>query len=163
MAGGVLTPHKLPRVIGSLPSTTQAQPQYDNSDENGQCYSSDIYQQARKHTISCVVSVGIDNFAEWSLQRNIFLVAEYLPGKENVAAGQKLRLLKDHCDWMLNPQVFSQIQQVMGPLQIDLFASHLTKQLPTFYSWKPDQETQGRMRSIKIGLRGGDLPTLHGA
>ena len=31
----------------------------------------------------------------------------------------------------------------MGPLQIDLFASQLTKQLPTFYSWRADPEAQG--------------------
>ena len=80
---------------------------------------------------------------EWSLQRKIFLVAEHLPGKENVAADQESRLMKDRCDWMLNPQVFSQIQQAMGLLQIDLFASRLTKQLPIFYSWRPDPEAQG--------------------
>jgi len=80
---------------------------------------------------------------EWSLQRGIFLIAEHLPGIENVAADQESRLMRDRCDWMLNPQVFSQIQQVMGPLQIDLFASRLTKQLPTFYSWRPDPEAQG--------------------
>ena len=36
------------------------------------------------------------------------------------------------------PQVFQQIQLLMGPLQTDLFASRLTKQLPNFYSWRPD-------------------------
>ena len=80
---------------------------------------------------------------EWSLQRNIFLVAEHLPGKENVAADQESRVMKDRCDWMLNPVVFNQIQQVMGAVQIDLFASRLTKQLPTFYSWRPDPEALG--------------------
>ena len=80
---------------------------------------------------------------EWSLQRKIFLITEHLPGKENVAVDQESRLMKDRCDWMLNPQVFSQIQQAMGPLQIDLFASRLTKQLPIFYSWRPDPEAQG--------------------
>ena len=43
---------------------------------------------------------------------------------------------KDRCDWMLNPQVFQQIQMLMGPLQTDLFASRL----PNFYSWIPDPE-----------------------
>ena len=28
----------------------------------------------------------------------------------------------------------------MGPLQTDLFASRLTKQLPSFFSWRPDPE-----------------------
>jgi len=30
----------------------------------------------------------------------------------------------------------------MGPLEIDLFASCLTKQLPRFYSWRPDQDAK---------------------
>ena len=66
-----------------------------------------------------------------------------MPGKENVAADQELRLMKYRCNWMLNPQVFNQIQQAMGPLQIDLFVSRLTKQFPMFYSWRPDPEAQG--------------------
>ena len=30
----------------------------------------------------------------------------------------------------------------MGPLEIDLFASRLTRQLPRFYSWRPDPEAE---------------------
>ena len=46
--------------------------------------------------------------------------------------------MRDRCDWMMHPNLFSQIQQVMGPLEVDLFASRLTHQLPRFYSWRPD-------------------------
>jgi len=28
----------------------------------------------------------------------------------------------------------------MGPLEMDLFTSHLTRQLPHFYSWRADPE-----------------------
>ena len=79
---------------------------------------------------------------DWCIQKNIFLLAEYLPGKDNVAADQESRSMKDRCDWMLNPQVFDQINQHLSPLEIDLFASHLTKQLPSFYSLRPDPEAQ---------------------
>ena len=77
---------------------------------------------------------------DWCIQRDVFLVAEHLPGKDNITADRESRTMKDRCDWMLNPQVFQQIQLQMGPLQIDLFASRLTKQLPSFYSWRPDPE-----------------------
>ena len=77
---------------------------------------------------------------EWCLQRNVFLVAEHLPGKDNIVADRESRLTRDRCDWMLNPLVFQRIQQQMGPLQTDLFASRLTKQLPSFFSWRPDPE-----------------------
>ena len=43
---------------------------------------------------------------------------------------------------MINPKVFQQICQSLGPLQIDLYASHLTKQLPHYYSWRLDPEAE---------------------
>ena len=50
------------------------------------------------------------------------------------------RRVKDRCDWMLNPRVFAHLSSAMGPLQIDLLASHLTRQLPHSFSWRPDPE-----------------------
>ncbi len=41
---------------------------------------------------------------------------------------------------MLNPQIFAQLHSVMGPRHVDLFASRLTRQLPRFFSWRPDPE-----------------------
>ena len=78
----------------------------------------------------------------WCLQQNIFLIAEYLPGEENTVADEESRNVKDRCDWMLNPRIFRQVQALMGPLEIDLFASRLTKQLQRFYSWRPDPEAE---------------------
>jgi len=43
---------------------------------------------------------------------------------------------------MLNPGVFSLIQSKVGPCKIDLFASQLTRQLPRFFSWRPDPEAE---------------------
>ena len=77
---------------------------------------------------------------EWCLQRNVFLVAEHLPGKDNIVADRESRLTRDRCDWMLNPLVFQRIQQQMGPLQTDLFTSRLTKQLLSFFSWRLNPE-----------------------
>ena len=44
--------------------------------------------------------------------------------------------------WEWRLLVFQQIQQSLGSLQIDLFASCLTKQLPRYYSWRPDSEVE---------------------
>jgi len=77
---------------------------------------------------------------DWCIQRDVYLVAEHLPGKDNITADRESRSTRDRCNWMLNPQVFQKIQWQMGPLQIDLFASRLKKQLPNFYSWRPDPE-----------------------
>ena len=43
----------------------------------------------------------------WCLRRNIWVMAEHLPGVKNLAADSESRTIKDRCDWMLNPQVFS--------------------------------------------------------
>ena len=81
---------------------------------------------------------------EWCIQRNLFLVAEHLPGQQNVLADHESRSLRDQCGWMINPQLFCQIQDQLGPCQIDLFASRLTRQLPMarYYSWRIDPEAE---------------------
>ena len=65
-----------------------------------------------------------------------------IPGEKNTVADEKSRNVKNRCDWMLNPLVFKQILTLLGPLEIDLCASCLTKQLPRFYSWRPDPEAK---------------------
>jgi len=79
---------------------------------------------------------------EWCLSRGITVVAEHLPGRDNVTADQESRSTRDRCDWMLNRPVFQAIQQQMGPLELDLFASRLTAHLPRYYSWRPDPEAE---------------------
>ena len=78
----------------------------------------------------------------WCVERNITLLAEHLPGHLNIQADEESRTAKDRCDWMLNQSIFQRINSVMGPLEMDLFASCLTKQLPRFYSWRPDPEAE---------------------
>ena len=74
----------------------------------------------------------------WCLQRDILLTAQHLPGKENVIADRESRVMKDRSDWMLNPVIFCRIQEHFSYLEVDLFATRLTHQLPRFYSWRPD-------------------------
>ena len=79
---------------------------------------------------------------EWCIQKGITLQAEHLPGNLNIVADLESQTAKDRCDWMINPRMFQQIQQSLRPLEIDLFAARLTKQLPRYYSWKPDPEAE---------------------
>ena len=74
----------------------------------------------------------------WAMQRNIFLTAEYLPGVTNIVADEESRTARDRCDWMIHPQIFAHLQRKMGPIEVDMFASRLTHQLPRFFSWRPD-------------------------
>lgn len=74
----------------------------------------------------------------WCLERNIFIHAEHLPGRENVRADWQSRHASDCSDWRLHPSVFRQLQDRVGPFSIDLFASRTNTQLPTYCSWKLD-------------------------
>jgi len=38
--------------------------------------------------------------------------------------------------------VFAELNQLWGPLELDLFASCLSTQLPCFYSWRPDPQAE---------------------
>ena len=78
------------------------------------------------------------NLWVWCLVRNIQIIAQHLPGSSNNIADEESRTLRDRSDWMLHPRVFNRINHLFGPLEVDLFASRLTTQLPAFYSWRPD-------------------------
>ena len=58
---------------------------------------------------------------------------------------------------MIHPELFVRIHQEMGPLDVDLFASRLTYQLPRFYSWKTGS-SGGSHRCIHPGLE--SIPRL---
>ncbi|XP_056408500.1 uncharacterized protein LOC130311793 [Hyla sarda] len=77
------------------------------------------------------------------LDKNIVLKAEYLPGLSNIVADWNSRYLIDNSDWKLDHQIFLQINSLWGPLSIDLFASRLNRQIPQFFSWRPDPEALG--------------------
>ena len=74
----------------------------------------------------------------WCLERNIHITAQHLPGKLNYLADTESRVMMDRSDWRLNPITFQKIDRLFGPLEVDLFASRLTTQLQTFFSWRPD-------------------------
>ena len=74
----------------------------------------------------------------WALQRDITLTAQHIPGVSNIVADTESRTVRDRTDWKLSPEIFSQINQIFGPLEVDLFASRLTHQLPCYFSWRLD-------------------------
>ena len=79
---------------------------------------------------------------EWCIERRITLVAEHIPGKRSTIADSESHMIRNHWDWKLNPVIFSRIQQRFGPLQIDLFPSWISAQLPRFFSWSPDPQAE---------------------
>ena len=77
---------------------------------------------------------------EWCIRNNIITHAEHLPVRENVRADWESRHIKDSIDWMLQRDIFLQLETRLGPFSIDLFASRTNTQLPVYCSWHPDPE-----------------------
>ncbi len=98
-----------------------------------QHHSSGLHQQLGRHSVQATALA--QELWLWCLERGIHLTAQHLPGKENVIADAESRVMRDRSNWMLN---VIKIQETLGPLEVDLFASRLTTQLPRFYSWRLD-------------------------
>ncbi len=60
---------------------------------------------------------------DWCEKRNLFLLAQHIPGKTNVEADTKSRVKQDLNDWMLHPKV---IAPLIRHCTVDLFASRLS-------------------------------------
>ena len=83
------------------------------------------------------------NIWNFCLQNGISLQATYLPGAENTTADRLSRLATvDKNDWRLHSKIFRLLQQLWGPMDVDLFASRLSRQVPRYVSWRPDPFAQ---------------------
>ena len=65
---------------------------------------------------------------QWCLQRGITLSAEHL--QEFTTADAESRNFHSSAEWQLLPSVFTRINILLGPCQMDLFATRLNHQLP---------------------------------
>lgn len=72
----------------------------------------------------------------WCESRGISLEAFFIPGRLNTAADAESRAKGDSSDWRLCADVFNEIAR-LWPVDIDLFASAWSSQLPEFCSWRP--------------------------
>ena len=78
----------------------------------------------------------------WCMNRKIWLSSAHIPGVKNTIADRCSRVFKDHTEWMLDPKLFNKINALWGPLEVDIFASRLNKQLPRYVAWKPDPHAE---------------------
>ena len=78
----------------------------------------------------------------WCIQKNIWVTAISLPGKENVDADGESRTFNDNTEWSINESIFHSIVETYGMPSIDLFASRINKNVPRYVSWRPDPEAQ---------------------
>ena len=57
-------------------------------------------------------------------------------------ADAESRMQLEPSDRRLKPSIFAVLQQTWGPFDVDLFAARHNKQLPRFYSFRPDPEAE---------------------
>ena len=74
---------------------------------------------------------------EFCEERDLWVMAAHIPGKENVEADRESRA-QCHTEWEIPDNVFKSIQYRWGYHSVDLFASRLTHKLDNYYSWHPD-------------------------
>ena len=76
----------------------------------------------------------------WCIRHNVWLTASHIPGPDNHIADFFSRNFKEDIEWCLNREIFLQICDHFGELDLDLFASRLNRQTLNFVSWFPDPE-----------------------
>ena len=76
----------------------------------------------------------------WCLERQIYVIAAFLPGKYNIEADYFSRHFNDQLEWQMNKKIFKKLCNIWGTPDIDLFASRINAQLTNYVAWKPDPE-----------------------
>ncbi|KAK4328559.1 hypothetical protein Pmani_001035 [Petrolisthes manimaculis] len=89
------------------------------------------------------IKVSLNSLTEqifaWAQLRGITLSAEFIKGLDNVEAdAESSRIRNIDTEWMLTPRVFKWLCTLFYTPKIDLFASRINAQLPSYVSWKPD-------------------------
>ena len=73
----------------------------------------------------------------WVSQNALSIAAEYVPGKENVAADMLSRGGPRDDDWSLNPLIVQRLWALFGEARVDLFASKENAKCPLWFSLSP--------------------------
>ena len=76
---------------------------------------------------------------EFCTHNNTHISAAQIPGKHNILVDLASRKFQDSPIWM--PKIFDYVVRQFGRPDIDMFASRLTKQIPIYACWLPDQES----------------------
>ncbi|MEZ0208865.1 MAG: reverse transcriptase domain-containing protein [Candidatus Paceibacterota bacterium] len=71
-------------------------------------------------------------------RHTISFSASHIPGPENTTADKLSRCKKRDHDYHLHKSTFEKINETLGPLNFDLFASRTNTQLSKFASWNQD-------------------------
>ena len=76
----------------------------------------------------------------WCLAHRLFIMAVHIPGIKNVEADVESRRDSKSPEWMLNRDLFKELEDMLGPFEVDMFATRINAQKSKFVSWKPDPD-----------------------
>ena len=67
------------------------------------------------------------------------IFSSHIPGVENTMTDKMSRVFKDNTEWVLSHKLFKILcDKFQFSPQVDLFATHLKKQIDKYVSWMPD-------------------------
>lgn len=76
---------------------------------------------------------------EWCIQRNVWISAAHIPGKQNLIADFESRRNAKESEWKLNEEVLRKaLRELQYCPDIDLFASRINYQFDNYVSYRPD-------------------------
>ena len=86
---------------------------------------------------------AVQDIWEWALERDNWLTAAHIPGILNIEADEESRSNEVKTEWKLDPSAFAYVLGALGYYpEVDMFASRINKQLPRFYSYRPDPDAE---------------------
>lgn len=88
---------------------------------------------------------------EWCMERRIWIFAEYIASKENLA-DEGSRLSNLDTEWELANYAFEQICSTFGKPTIDLFATRINNKCKKYCSWERDPEAHA-INSLTISWK----------
>ncbi len=76
---------------------------------------------------------------DWAKDRNNWLTASHIAGKDNTEADRLSRIRETSMEWKLHENIFNKIMNRFGITpNIDLFATRINTQMPVYASFQPD-------------------------
>ena len=75
----------------------------------------------------------------WAIDKHIWISAAHVPGGDNFEADRLSRNLNDDMEWMLKTEIFHKLEETLGFIEIDMFASKLNNQKSKYVSFQPDK------------------------
>jgi len=96
------------------------------------------YINNRGGTRSVICNTITKDIITWCKDRNIWITACHIAGKDNIEADSLSRDLNPNIEWTLNSDEFKVLCDLYGTPEIDLFASRLNYQIKKYISYHPD-------------------------